>query len=633
MQFLTDSTGANKFTISRTLSPSSQSEPTTEFILEKYRQCHESHARCNAAYRSKSSTYPSRLLDIGNDEQSFIVLRGTRLFHDKEYACLSHCWGDVKPFVLNSSTHFALAQGIEVGMLPKTFQDATIVARSLCIQYVWIDSLYAVPIVFRITEAKSRRCILQDSNDDWASESSRMGDIYANAVCTIAATAARDSSDGLFFERCSQLHVPRRVTFGWPHRDGDDLRLAGPYLCDVTHLAQKYIEQAPLNQRAWVCQERQLSRRVLHFTSTQVFWECLECAACETYPGDLPPWARAFWSLDGTALKNRISDLTLQNKDELLESVVSTYSSGVLDAQPMFKWLIFRDQYSRCTLTRDSDKLVAISGIANWVGQATGDELVAGLWLGRIIEELCWRTEAPASKSMVWRAPTWSWAGFDAHIEHSLLTKFHLEHAGRLMHAELVYLEVTPKTSGELEHAFLRIKCRPIRSNFWPAASLASTDPSLHGILELMNGPNENERVEWISRLPHQAVEPDVSFHIDDLSEEITEPQLGYICVLQQCLHENIPEISQNNAWPKPDESGEPRADQGEESSSDDESDVGLPSEPWDHDYVEALFIRMRNGSEEEFERQGMVRFRRFHAVDQILRTHNVAEEREITLF
>lgn len=46
----------------------------------------------------------------------------------------------------------------------------------------------------------------------------------------------------------------------------------------------------PLNARAWVIQERLLSRRILHFTQERIYWECLEEKSCEgllSLPGNL----------------------------------------------------------------------------------------------------------------------------------------------------------------------------------------------------------------------------------------------------------------------------------------------------------------------------------------------------------
>lgn len=144
---LTVFTDANAITFSSGLSLSSRSESTSNFLIKKYRHCLESHALCSPPRPLSHSIYPSRLLDIGFGQQSLVILCSTEKLHSQDYVCLSHCWGDKKPFALNETTHDKLIAGLHLEDLPKTFQDAIMVARRLQIQYMWIDSLYAALIV------------------------------------------------------------------------------------------------------------------------------------------------------------------------------------------------------------------------------------------------------------------------------------------------------------------------------------------------------------------------------------------------------------------------------------------------------------------------------------------------------
>jgi hypothetical protein len=143
MQPLIKPTCLNEYKISHDLSCSTQSDSAVDFLLEKYHDCREKHAECNLEERSNPITYPSRLLDVGTMEHDLIILHSTGMFHNEEYVCLSHCWGNLKPFTLNAETQSALSTGINMTTLPKTFQDAISVTRRLRIQYLWIDSLYA----------------------------------------------------------------------------------------------------------------------------------------------------------------------------------------------------------------------------------------------------------------------------------------------------------------------------------------------------------------------------------------------------------------------------------------------------------------------------------------------------------
>jgi hypothetical protein len=115
----------------------------------------------------------------------------------------------------------------------------------------------------------------------------------------------------------------------------------------------KGILQSPLNQRAWVIQERLLSPRILHFGENQLFWECSEREAWETFPDGTPTNAQSF----GDSMKYK-----------------AKYPYGMLtpraprptswDPNYLGIWNSIISAYSASQLTRSTDKLVAISGIA-----------------------------------------------------------------------------------------------------------------------------------------------------------------------------------------------------------------------------------------------------------------------------
>ncbi|KAH9210956.1 heterokaryon incompatibility protein-domain-containing protein [Leptodontidium sp. 2 PMI_412] len=130
-------------------------------------------------------------------------------------------------------------KGIVFQDLPKSFQEAITVSRSLGLPYLWIDSL----------------CIIQDSNSDWERESQHMQDIYAHATLNIPADAATDPTIG------------EDMTVNKP---GDVHAARGGCLVLDTHGLSHIPRDSPaeehvLRRRAWVLQERTISRRILHF--------------------------------------------------------------------------------------------------------------------------------------------------------------------------------------------------------------------------------------------------------------------------------------------------------------------------------------------------------------------------------
>ena len=173
--------------------------------------------------------------------------------HSGLYIALSHRWSKSdEQFRTEKSNFKTRCKEINFYELPKTFQDAVTVTRKVGVEYLWIDSL----------------CIIQDDDDDRRRECSRMEEVFASAYCTLAATSAKDCSQGLFRE-------DNEVSLGPENRYSLCIR-------DVDEDFSRDVEQAELNQRGWVFQERALSLRIIHFTATQTYWECGKMASCES---------------------------------------------------------------------------------------------------------------------------------------------------------------------------------------------------------------------------------------------------------------------------------------------------------------------------------------------------------------
>jgi hypothetical protein len=267
--------------------------------------------------------------------------------------------------------------------------------------------------------------------------------VYSNAACTIAATAAESSDKGLFFDRDPWLVRPRVLAPTWSANgqcnDKPSLKypLAGKYWCDHNTIWMHCVEFAPLNKRGWVFQERHLSRRIMHFTKSQLFWECHECKASENYPVSMPSWAGlTFAGSDPTPLKTKVNQLRRQTKCNNVNLVNSSRSEATPDSKEFtheelqdlyLDWVEWREMYSLSLVTKDEDKLAAIQGIAQDVGRILGDQLLWGMWRNRLLEDLCFRT-APDSGGIVLTpvrkltAPSWSWASTNQRISAGQLT-------------------------------------------------------------------------------------------------------------------------------------------------------------------------------------------------------------------
>jgi hypothetical protein len=259
------------------------------------------------------------------------------------YLALSHIWGKSHFTKLTTSNFQDLQENISPPDLSQTFQDAIIVARRLGVRYLWIVSL----------------CIVQDSPEDWQTESSMMNLVYKNSLCTIAASEATEPHHGLFKTRDTSSLTPFKVLFT-PEGRSESYYCFYDWWPDVS-------EKKPLSKRGWVVQERLLSPRTIHFASP-VFWECRELVACETYPNGLD-WRR----------------MTTTNKIWSMMQILPQEPEDSLEY-----WNNVVRIFSTCALTRPKDKLVAISGVAKAFQSVFQDEYLAGIWRKQILSGILW---------------------------------------------------------------------------------------------------------------------------------------------------------------------------------------------------------------------------------------------------
>ena len=247
-----------------------------------------------------------------------------------------------------------------------------------------------------------------------------MRNIYRYATFCIAATAAPDGTVGLFFDRKPLSLTP----FTLDLKCGDELHWppSAKYQCSFAWPdAYTQIDCAPLNQRGWVAQERYLSPRILHFARRFVLWECPDGITSETHPDGLPGWLQA-GNIDDNlySLKSIMNDFRGIGETESDDSVA--YANSTNDF--FWSWCKFRALYTSFNLTKESDILIALHGIAQDAGERLQDKLVAGLWRRRFIEDMCWsirETPTKPYRPASWRAPSWSWASSMQRIKPSRL--------------------------------------------------------------------------------------------------------------------------------------------------------------------------------------------------------------------
>jgi hypothetical protein len=336
---------------------------------------------------------PSRLVDVGEDEissagtiypvntiQKYPKLRSLKDIDVVKYITLSHRWGNKKHLTTtlsNLESHFNL---IPMDHVSKNFRDAVIVTQRLGFRFLWIDSL----------------CIVQDDPQDWFQESLKMGDIYMSAEFTLAAHATDD--DGGFLEPA--LRLPNTRPFQYC-QGGEELVVTSP------NLFEQDVNGSALSKRGWVLQERLLSSRIVHFVPHCIYVESRdEDQGISQVEAEPDSYITVFHTSDfATQLyKTRTSRPVIPSKN--------SKKSITLD------WLKVVKVYARCDLTRPSDKLIAISGLARQYHKCTGSPYYAGLWHDFFHAGLCWIVRGCQSSRRVSNAPSWSWASVNGQITY-----------------------------------------------------------------------------------------------------------------------------------------------------------------------------------------------------------------------
>lgn len=200
---------------------------------------------------------------------------------------------------------------------------------------------------------------------------------------------------------------------------------------------ESLVDQAPVNKRGWVLQERLLAPRVLHFCKGQIAWECSEFEAAEGLPPGVPSFrVSRNDNLAGIQLKGLIPEKHGKALREDRLGQTSEPDPHLLrsDARAMYSfelWNRIVEIYSKLDFTKEGDKLVALSGMARKMSDLIEAEYVAGLWQKHLASQLLWRVEPvfnqdtraithPSRRAEVDRAPSFSWASIDAQFGNGI---------------------------------------------------------------------------------------------------------------------------------------------------------------------------------------------------------------------
>jgi hypothetical protein len=353
------------------LSGHTGSDETISQIIEWVKRCTKTHYLCNEG--REEMWMPTRLLEISNVSGDLSVhLRDHSQLQCSRYLTLSHCWGPTgtQNLQLTTASFNSLCSGIAVCSLKPTFQDMAHLTWQLGVRFLWIDCL----------------CIIQDDNEDWKTESALMGKVYANSWLNVSANSRGDNSAGLFAERNgSRLQDYIQIR---PKESSEAIT----FILTEGNTWWREVETAPVNKRAWVLQERILSPRIVHMSTTMALWECKEYQASEIFPdGGIP------------------EQQSPNNYGQLKRLYRGSPTEDSHDVRVDWNRLLLR--YTMCGLTFETDRLIALSGIASEFHKRAKCDYVAGLWSTQLpLDLLWWKSPHTGSRSGIFVAPSWSWA-------------------------------------------------------------------------------------------------------------------------------------------------------------------------------------------------------------------------------
>jgi len=310
---------------------------------------------------------------------------------DIEYVTLSHCWGAKQIITTTKETLQSRLAGISWKDLSKTFQDAIIITNNLGYRYIWIDSM----------------CIIQNDHQDWELESKNMGSIYQNSVLTIAAGRSKDGDGGCF---TTTTDLPGKEVLNPYTKSPTGVFCRRQMAHSSVNLQPQNDETGklgrtdwPLSRRAWTFQEELLSSRLLYYGPEELVWQCNTrlCCQCGTINPSDPNV--------NTTFQDKTSYALIISSHQLVLTSARDHQISL-----QIRWYKLVQGYASRLLTKESDRLPALSGLMKQIQAAGLAPLVAGIPANNAHPWLLWK---PLEENVLERmslfpcytAPSWSW--------------------------------------------------------------------------------------------------------------------------------------------------------------------------------------------------------------------------------
>jgi hypothetical protein len=369
--------------------------------------CIEMHSVC----QGNDLTYsPTRLIEVLEGGMVRIVQSTSSA---QIYIALSHRWSQDET---SKTTLLNLAERLlpfQASLLSPVLQDTIKAVKSLGYHFVWIDML----------------CIIQDSEQDWLHEAAEMRHVYSNADITIAAectsaTGEATNSGGMFRRRdlresrpfpLQQLEEYTDENLDYLVQSSENPGDEQLYIFPDGEQYRTVRKKGILDTRGWILQEQLLSPRILYF-GHQMYWDCITEVASE-----VAPMGASLLDVNnsGETWAFRLLRKTIAGKGDpkMLAKLIADV------------WIHVVQNYSARTLTKQSDKLIALQGVIAALESVLRVSSVAGMWQQGLWKQLTYWIVTPANftynANPPFSAPTWSWLSVDGAVSHYHSMRLH----------------------------------------------------------------------------------------------------------------------------------------------------------------------------------------------------------------
>ncbi|KAE8378037.1 heterokaryon incompatibility protein-domain-containing protein [Aspergillus bertholletiae] len=373
----------------RTVAQSADSEQAFSVINTWMDSCNSDH-QSQCADASQPPLLPTRVLDVNpvGLDIDLVCLRDdqNKVERAANYVALSHCWGKCIPFATTVENLEDRKREVRIEDMSRVFQEAVLITRRLHIRYLWIDTL----------------CIVQNDRHDWEVEAGRMAKVYMDATVVIGASNSNADDQGFLGPR------DHRGSIKWPGSLSNG-RTSCLALSLLPPAGQRWtsgrdpVSLEPLQSRAWCLQERYLARRILLYGAKQLFWECRAISRAE----------------DGDLRLGNLHNLNrLRGTASIKTTIFGPRPAG--DSEINYRgWYEMVEEYTQRSITHQSDRFPALSGVADAVAQTSRDKYLAGIWRQGLVEGLLWcaLNGQESLKPTSYRAPSWSWASAEGPVQ------------------------------------------------------------------------------------------------------------------------------------------------------------------------------------------------------------------------